>query len=353
MKIIRVSYERMDLQLSVPYTIAYETITKSCNFILKVETESILVGYGCAAPDKNVTGEEAGEVATLIEDIVIPFLLGRNPFTYPLILEELKIVLSGRSSTLAMVDMAMHDLISRKAGIPLYRYLGAYRNSIATSITIGILPLEETLNMAREYVHRGFNILKIKGGSALDDDIEKVLRLREMFPEIILRFDGNQGYSVAEAIAFVHATRSVKVEIFEQPTQVGREEWLGQVNEQVIIPVMADESIMTVSDAFRLAKSKHVRMINIKLMKVGGIMEGMHINSIARAAHQEVMVGCMDECALGISSGLHFALSRFNIKYADLDGHLDIMKDPFTGLFRLEKGILIPSEDPGLGRIGD
>jgi L-Ala-D/L-Glu epimerase len=351
MKIVRVSYERMDLQLSVPYTIAYETITKSCNFILKVETESMLVGYGCAAPDKKVTGEEAGEVAIIIQDIIIPFLLGRNPFTYPLIMEELKSVLGRRSSTLAMVDMAMHDLISRKAGIPLYRYLGAYRNSIATSITIGILPLEETLKMAQEYVKRGFNILKVKGGSVLEEDIDKMLRLHEMFPEIILRFDGNQGYSVADAIAFDNATRSVKVEIFEQPTEVGREEWLGEVNEQVIFPVMADESIMTLSDAFRLARNKHVRMINIKLMKVGGILEAMHINSIARAAHQEVMVGCMDECALGISAGLHFALSRFNIKYADLDGHLDILNDPFSGLFRLENGILIPSEDPGLGRI--
>ncbi len=351
MKIVRVSYERMDLQLSVPYTIAYETITKCCNFILKVETESTLVGYGCAAPDKNVTGEVPGEVASAIEDIIIPYLLGRNPFTYPLILAELKNVLGGRASTLAMVDMAMHDLIARKAGVPLYRYLGAYRNSIATSITIGILPLAETLEMAREYLHRGFTILKVKGGAVLEADIEKILRLHEMFPEITLRFDGNQGYTVADSLTFVHATRGVEVEIFEQPTKVGREDWLGQINDQLIFPVMADESLMTLSDAFRLAQNKHVRMINIKLMKVGGIMEGMHINSVAKAAHQEVMVGCLDECAIGISAGLHFALSRFNIKYADLDGHLDILNDPFSDLFRLEKGVLIPSESPGLGRI--
>ena len=349
MKITKVSYERLDLALSLPYTIAYETIEATTNFILKIETEGNLVGYGCAAPDKTVTGESPDEVERVIKNKIIPFLVGKDPFTYALLLTELKLLLEKKCSSLAMVDLALFDLLSKKAAVPLYKFLGGYQKSIPTSITIGILGLEETLKLAKEYVDRGFSILKIKGGSNLEEDIEKMKKLHEIYPHCTWRFDGNQGYSVVDSIAFVKATAVMGIQIFEQPTKIEAEERLGEVTSQVAIPVMADESLKTLTDAFRLAQNERVDMVNIKLQKVGGILTATHISSVAKAAKMETMVGCIDECGLGISAGLHFALSRPNIMYADLDGHLDLLGDPFKNLFRLENGVLFPSEKYGLG----
>ncbi len=351
MKITGVSYERWDLTLSVPYTIAYETVDRTSNFILKLETDGPHAGFGCAAPDLEVTGESAENAQQVIEQTVLPFLKGRSPFSYTRILEELKSLCPESPSVWAMVDMALLDLVSKKAGVPLYRYLGGYQDSIETSITIGILEMEDTLAMARDYTKRGFRILKVKGGVDLEKDIERMIRLRKEFPNAILRFDGNQGYSVEDSIAFVRATQKVGIQIFEQPTKTKTDHTLGEVTHAVGIPVMADESLKTLDDAFRLAQHDLIDMVNIKLMKVGGILEGMHINSVAKSAGLEAMVGCLDECSLGISAGLHFALSRPNVHFADLDGHLDLENDPFRGLFRLEGGILYPSQVPGLGLV--
>jgi len=220
MKISRISYHRLDLTLSVPYTIAYESVSKSTNFILRLETDNSLVGMGCAVPDLHVTGETEEEVEFAIRNVVIPNLEWKDPFTYVRIMEELRKQLEGKSSTLAMVDMALLDLVSRKAGVPLYKFLGGYKDSIPTSITIGILSLEETLQQASEFVAAGFVILKVKGGKVLEEDIAKMIRLREEFPGIQLRFDGNQGYTVAQALEFVKKTSKVGIEIFEQPTLV-------------------------------------------------------------------------------------------------------------------------------------
>jgi len=352
MKISSVEYFRIDMPLVQPYTIAYETVNEATNIILKLETDSGLTGWGCAAPDLEVTNETPGDVIRNIDQHITGLLKNESPFQVARITHHLKQLCPSASSTAAMVDMALLDLMARKAKLPLYQMLGGYRNEIPTSITIGILSLKETLDQVAYYLKKGFYIIKMKGGMNLEEDVERVLKVREKYGyDFSLRFDANQGYSASEALEFIDRSENARIEILEQPTNQKKEEQLGEVTRQVSIPVMADESVKTLKDAYKLASKELIDLINIKIMKVGGILESQHINSVSKAAGIEVMVGCIDECALGISAGLHFALSRPNIAYADLDGHLDLLDDPFRNLFDLRNGVLYPSKHPGLGKI--
>ena len=350
MRITTVETWQVNMRLTEPYTIAYESVDSVTNVFLRLGTDKGIVGFGCAAPDLHVTGETPAGVLRAGEEIIGPGLKGRDPLRIALLLDELKRHLQGRPSALAMADMALHDILGKVAGLPVYKLLGGFRDSMLTSITIGIMPVDEAVKKAREYAKQGFKSLKIKGGANVDEDIERLLKIRKTVgSKMELRFDANQGYSVEDSIRFVNATRKARLELMEQPTPKGQPDLLGSVTREVPIPVMADESLMSLRDAFRLAKGDLMDMANVKLMKVGGISEAVQINAVARAAGLEVMVGCMDESALGIAAGLHFALARPNVAYADLDGHIGLTGDPSEGGVVLKDGVLYPNERPGLG----
>ncbi len=156
---------------------------------------------------------------------------------------------------------------------------------------------------------------------------------------------------MGDTVAFAQATEHVGVEMIEQPLAVAQEQLLDELLPQVRTPIMVDEGLKTLDDALRLTARRRTDMLNVKLMKVGGITEAMSIQSVAQAARVPVMIGCVDECALGIAAGLHVALSRPIMRYADLDGHLDFVNDPFQGLFHLKQGVLYPTDEAGLGKI--
>jgi L-alanine-DL-glutamate epimerase-like enolase superfamily enzyme len=350
MKITRVEAWPIEMELREPYTIAYETISRTTNIFLRIETSEGLSGLGCAAPDEVVTRETPGGTLAALRDVAAPLLQGGDPLRRLSALTRLRKHLPDAPSARAAVDMALHDLLGKKAGLPLWRLLGGFRRSILTSVTIGILDAKETVARARDFVEGGFRALKIKGGRNFEEDAEKVLKVREAVgPRIELRFDANQGYTVDQALDFLRIAKAAGVVILEQPCSREEPDLMGRVVAGASIAVMADESLMSLRDAFLLARRDLADMVNVKLMKVGGIDEALQINAVAASAHLEVMVGCMDESALSIAAGLHYALARPNVAYADLDGHLDLIGDPAREAVILRNGRLFPRAAAGLG----
>ncbi|MCB2219551.1 MAG: dipeptide epimerase [Bacteroidetes bacterium] len=350
MRITGIEYQEVRMKLALPYTIAYETFDSASNVLIILKTDKGITGFGCAAPAPEVTGETEKDVLLKTAEVLEPILKNADPLRLSYLIEKIKPELKAYPSTQAMIDSALWDIMAKKADIPLYKLLGGYRNRMKTSITIGIMPVKETVENATAYIHQGFKVLKIKGGIDVSEDIERLAKTRQAVGKSIeIRFDANQGYSVEESIRFVKETQKVKVELLEQPTPFDELDKMAQVTRKTAIPIMADESLQSLRDVFNIARRNQADMINIKIMKVGGIYEAMHINSVARSAGIEAMVGCMDESALGISAGLAFALSRPNVHYADLDGHLDLIGDPTEGAVILKDGYVIPSPYPGLG----
>jgi len=162
MKISRLQAWPVKMGLTDPYTIAYETIESTTNIFLRIETSTGILGHGCAAPDLEVTGETPDSVLSAFREIIEPGLKGTDPLRSALLLERLKPNLQGHSSALAMVDIALHDILGKVAGLPIYKLLGGFRDRMKTSITMGILPPQETVAKAKEFIAKGFKVLKIK-----------------------------------------------------------------------------------------------------------------------------------------------------------------------------------------------
>jgi L-alanine-DL-glutamate epimerase-like enolase superfamily enzyme len=338
-------------KLKESYSIAYEQDISECtNIFLTLETDEGLTGWGMAAPDKVVTGEDATSVMSAYHGHIEACMKGENPFYYSRLYEELREALPGQSSALAMVEIALYDLMAQKAGVPLFMFLGGFKKKILTSVTIGIMEDVEVLKRTTKHIENGIKSIKLKGGLDVERDIRIVGLVRKRIGNhLSLTFDANQGYSLIEAAHFIRNTKQADLELIEQPTSPELTFQWHLLRQEGNVPIMADESLKKLADSFTLTSKQAVDFLNIKLMKVGGITPALQINSSARSAAVRCMMGCMDESSLGIAAGLHVALARPNISHADLDSWMDVIGDPFAGLVVLDDGYLKPQQTPGLG----
>jgi L-alanine-DL-glutamate epimerase-like enolase superfamily enzyme len=351
-RIVAAEAIRVPFRLLQPYRIAGHTIAGTVNIILKVVTGDGRTGFGCAAPAESVTGESPESALLVLNDSLIPLLRESDARDPAAIERRAAAVAPAHPGARAALDIALHDLQAQRAGVPLAGLLGRRRWRLPTSITLGIADdLEATVARAREHVASGYRILKVKIGEDCEADTSLLHALRRAVgPDILLRADANQGYSEEEAARFLSDTATIDLELLEQPTPASDMEALLRLGRRSPVPIMADESLLTMADAEAFAAAGGPPLVNIKLMKSGGIVPAGRIAARIAQAGIGAMLGCNDESRIGIAAALHFALAAPNVERADLDGHLDLDHDVARGGVEIRDGYLWISEDAtGLG----
>ncbi len=350
MKITAVETWRQDVELSRPYTIATRTISAVELFFVKVASDQGAAGFGSASPAEGVTGESYDACATALAPESVAWLEGRDPRHLGALCRQLRTTMPSTPAARAALDMALHDLFARLLGVPLVDLLGRCHDVLPTSITVGIQSTELALAETEEYLGRGFRSLKVKVGLDLEEDVERLTRLRRLAgPEVTIRVDANQGYDTKQALEFHRATSDLDLELIEQPLGAAAVAEMRALPAELRRLVAADESLLSEDDALALARPPACGIFNIKLMKCGGVSPALTIARLAETAGIELMWGCNDESAISIAAALHAAYACPSTRYLDLDGSFDLGSDPATGGFAVEGGTLRVLDEPGLG----
>jgi len=318
------------------FRIAREEITTIENVVIELEHEG-LVGVGEAAPSVYYYGEDAGVVVKTVE--AANAHLGDDPFLIEDITSRLAEAFPKAPSTVCGIDLALHDLVGKLLDVPLYRLMGLdAAKTPVTSFTIGI---EEPKVMAeRAGAVTNFKVLKIKIGTDHDDEILSAIREVTDLP---IRVDANIGWTKEQAVENINRLEKYGLQFIEQPIAPGDNDALRWIRERVNLPIMTDESSLTLEDLPGLVGC--VDAINVKLMKCGGLREAVRMIHFAHAHGMKVMLGCMLETSISITAAAHISPM---VEYADLDGNYLIADDPFEGV-TIGEGRLILPDRPGLG----
>ncbi|HOO55990.1 MAG TPA: dipeptide epimerase [bacterium] len=339
---------KLTIPLKRKYTEAkqdYETVE---NILVSVNTDLGIVGWGCAAPDEIVTGETIENTYQLIREKIAPGLI-ECPAThlnkYFQMIEQLS---PGAPAARAAIDIAIYDFWSKHLNCSVSDLIGTYRSSIPTSITIGIEDVQTTLDRAKEVVEEGFRIIKLKCGRDPEEDIERVKAIKkELGEQITIRIDANQGYDLKQAKKVIKSLKD-DIEFIEQPVDAKDIDSLAKLAAESTLPVMADEAVLNTNDAIEVF-NRGIPLINVKLMKSGGLTEARRICDLAYSLGKKVMIGCMDETHISMAAAAHLALSHPAVEYADLDGHLELDQHIVGNGIIIEKGNVYVTKNPGLG----
>ncbi|MGI8906966.1 MAG: dipeptide epimerase [Candidatus Sumerlaeaceae bacterium] len=251
--------------------------------------------------------------------------------------------IQANGSAKAAVDIALHDRLATRLGVPLYKLFGrGPARKMVTSFTIGIDTIDEMMRKVDDA--KNYAILKIKLGKDLEQDLAVMREIRKAVGNKTVRVDANGGWTLEQAKTALPAMADLGVEYVEQPLFKGSHDQLRELHKGAPLPIFVDEDSMVNSDLPKLAGA--VDGINIKLMKSGGLVEARRMIATARAFGFQVMIGCMIETAIAITAAAHLAP---HCDYLDLDGNLLISNDPFTGSTCDPDGTIHLPSKPGLG----
>ena len=352
MKITEVKLGKISVPLRVPFKTALRSVSSVEDIVVEVHTDTGAVGYGEAPPTGAITGDTTGAILGALQDHIIKTVVGRDVDDFEDLMLALNKCIVGNTSAKAAMDMALWDLYGQLYRIPVYKLLGGSRKEIITDITISVNDPDEMARDAMDAVRRGYDTLKIKVGAHPELDVARLTAVRQAIgSETRIRIDANQGWEPKQAVRLLNQMqeKGLDIEFVEQPVKAHDIDGLKYVTERSYVPVLADESVFSPEDAVRIMQTRAADLVNIKLMKCGGLYNALKIVSAAEVYGVECMIGCMLEAKISVNAAVHLACAKKIITKIDLDGPVLCSEDPILGGAVFDEQRITVSDEPGLG----
>lgn len=349
MKITRTGIYKYSIPMH-PFTIATGTMHYAQNILVRIDTDTGIYGLGECSAFPMITGETQSTCYEMAKDFASVWK-NKDPMAIEERMDELHSFTAFNATVKSAFDMALFDMASKNAGLPLYKFLGGNKREVETDLTIGIYSPAEMAAKAIEFVGKGVRIIKIKLGKDAKEDVERVKQIRlAVGKDICLRIDANQGWNYNDALYALNEMGQYAIEFCEQPMRHWEDDRLPELRKISPVKIMADESVFDHHDAGRLIKANACDYINIKFAKSGGMLEAKKIHDTAAADNIPCMMGGMLESRLALSAKLHFVYASPNIRFYDMDtcmlGH---KVDPVTGGVQYNGFFLDIDDTPGIG----
>jgi o-succinylbenzoate synthase len=353
MKITDIRFNMLRVPLKTPFKTALRTVDTIEDVIVTVHTDKGNVGYGEAPATAVITGDTHGSIVEAIKKYIAPRIIGEDIANLNRITQLIQGSLEKNSSAKAAVEIAVYDLFGQLYNAPLYKLLGGGDPVITTDITISVDYIDKMVADSINAVERGFESLKIKVGKDIGVDIERVKAIYAAVEgRALLRLDANQGWTAKQAVFALQTLEDagVRLELVEQPVKAQDLEGMKFVTERVHTPIMADESVFGPTEVIELIRMRAADIINIKLMKTGGLSNAIHIADICGMYEMECMIGCMVETSVSVSAAVHLAVAKANvITKVDLDGPSLCQFNPVVGGVIFNESEISVTQAPGLG----
>ena len=353
MKISRIQLAMLRVPLKTPFKTALRTVEAVEDVIVIITTDTGHVGYGEAPATAVITGDTHGSIIEAIRNVIGPRIMGKEVANLNGITRLIQGAMENNFSAKAAVEIALYDLWGQLYGAPLYKLLGGGDPVITTDITISVDYIDKMVADSVNAVERGFESLKIKVGKDMGVDIERVKAIHAAVEgRALLRLDANQGWTAKQAVTAMRSLEDagVHLELLEQPVKAKDIEGLKYVTDRVHTPVMADESVFGPAGVIDLIQRRAADIINIKLMKTGGLSNAIRIADIAAVYGVECMIGCMIESSISVAAAVHLAIAKSDvITKVDLDGPSLCQFNPVEGGVMFNESEISVSDAPGLG----
>jgi len=353
MHIARVEAIPVSLPLAKPVRMAGAEVDVAHNVVVKLETDSGLVGWGECASAPTFSGETQGSIVAAIAGFLAPAVLGADPRRREALRTAMDRRLLGNHSAKAAVDIALFDVVGKALGVPVYELLGGRTRAAAR--LFWHLGNADAGADAREAVARardGFTFFKLKVGAAtVEGDIDAAMRVREAVgPDCDLGADANQAWSVAEAIRFIRGAEAARLLFFEQPVSMHDLDGMAAVARACAVPVLADEGIATAWDVLEHARAGAARIVSVKLLKAGGLTGAVRTIHAAESVHLPLhLTGKVAESSIATAALAHLAVAVRELPYGlGVTNHY-LCEDLAAAPLRSVDGHLQPLDTPGLG----